>query len=125
MELGATAKGRKAVRNNLDDLVDLEKLRAFQDKIYKMARQEFGTDDEGKINKVSIICVDRSRYWPMHWFPVPYDHKAKTEEDLETILRALLTNVSIAADEMRIHLDIERYRKQRKAADRESEKTPQ
>ena len=104
---------------SLDDLVDQNKLSEFHDKVYAMARKEFGTDDEGKINKVSVILVDRSRYWPMHYFPVPYDHKAKTEEDKELILDRLLTNMKIATEALDIHLkcmrDERRLAKRKKA----------
>lgn len=93
---------------SLNDLVDVEKLRDFEEKVYRMAREEFGTDDEGKTNKVQVFCLDRSRYWPQHWFPVPYDHKAKTVEEKERILSALLTNLSMATEAMDIHLRLMR-----------------
>jgi hypothetical protein len=91
---------------SLDILVDQDKLAAFADKVYEMARKEFGTCDEGKINKVSVMLVDRSRCWPMHYFPVPYDHKAKTAEEKERILDHLLTNAKIATDELHTHMKI-------------------
>lgn len=91
---------------SLDDLVDVEKLRDFEEKVYRMAREEFGTDDEGKVNKVQVFCLDRSRYWPQHWFPVPYDHKAKTVEEKERILSCLLTNLSMATEAMDTHLKL-------------------
>ena len=93
---------------SLDILVDLEKLAAFEEKVYKMARQEFGTCDEGKINKVAVKLIDRSRYWPMHYFPIPYDHKAKTVEEKDRILELLLTNLSMATDAVDTHLKIMR-----------------
>ena len=96
---------------SLDDLVDVEKLRAFEDKVYKMARKEFGTDDEGKINKVQVHLVDRTRYRPEHWFPIAYDHKAKTEAAREELLRNLLINLGLSTDAVKLHLDLERMSK--------------
>ena len=95
--------------NNLDDLVDQKKLAAFQDKVYKMAREEFGTDDEGKINKVQITCLDRTRFRGVQYFPVPYDHKAETAEEREEILSKLLINLGIATSEVKIYIDLERH----------------
>lgn len=93
---------------SLDILVDVEKLRDFEEKVYRMAREEFGTDDEGKSNKVQVFCLDRSRHWAMHWFPVPYDHKAKTVEEKERILNNLLVNLSMATEAVDTHLKLMR-----------------
>lgn len=91
-----------------DDLVDLDKLADFENKIYAMAKEEFGTDD-CLTQKVSVICVDRSRNQPLHYFQVPYSHKAKTEEEKDIILDRLLSNLSIATEAMENYLKIKRF----------------
>lgn len=93
---------------SLDDLINVEKLRDFEEKIYRMAREEFGTDDEGKTNKVQVHCLDRTRHLPQHWFPIPYDHKAKTVEEKERIMNNLLVNLSMATEAVDIHLKLMR-----------------
>ena len=108
--------------NNLDDLVDQNKLAAFQDKVYKMAREEFGTDDEGKTNKVNVTCLDRTRFRGVQYFPVPYDHKAKTAEDREEILSKLLINLDIATTEMKIYIDLDRHERTVRARKEEKKK---
>ena len=90
-----------------DDLVDLNKLAEFENKIYQMAVEEFGVND-CQMNKVSVICVDRSRNRPLHYFQVPYDHKANTEEEKDLVLDRLLTNLSIATEAMESYLKIKR-----------------
>lgn len=97
---------------SLNDLVDLEELGKFGDELYQLARKKFGTDDEGKTSKVQVILLDRTRYQPMHYFPIAYDHKVTTEEELEKIQRDLMTNLSMACDAVRCFLDIRRSEKQ-------------
>jgi len=94
-----------------DEKVDENKLRAFQDKVYQMAREEFGTDDEGKSNNVTVFCLDRTRYWPMHWFPVPYDFDPLPPEEEERVLEARLTNLSLATEEITRHLKMREFHK--------------
>ena len=93
-----------------DEKVDENKLRDFQDKVYQMAREEFGTDDEGKSNNVTVFCLDRTRYWPMHWFPVPYDFDPLPPEEEERVLEARLTNLRIqrGIDAHEIHRIVQR-----------------
>jgi hypothetical protein len=97
---------------SLDDLVDLEQLGKFGDELYQLSRKRFGTDDEGKTSKVQVHLLDRTRYQPMHYFPIAYSHKAESEEDLDKIQRDLISNLQQAADAVRCFIDIRRDQQQ-------------
>ena len=82
---------------SLHDKVDEKKLREFEARLQAEARKLFGTDEEGKTPKVVVTCLDRSRYWPMHFQPVPYDHDHRSSiEELEECNRLRMLNLSIA-----------------------------
>lgn len=51
---------------------------------------------------VEIDFVDRRKFERSHYFPIPYQHKASTPEELNDIERDLLTNLSIAHDAVQI-----------------------
>lgn len=93
---------------NMNDFVDQKKLNEFITKVGKMATEEFGYDDCGG-NKIEIEVIDRSRYWRSRWFPVPYEHKASSTEELEKCFDRYITNLSIATEEMDKFLKSRRY----------------
>lgn len=88
------------MKNDLNDLVDEKKLRAFENEIDDLARKRFGTDDEGKINKVQILAVDRTRYESFHFQPVLYDSFVRPDTDEEQRESTLFLNLKLAADEI-------------------------
>lgn len=92
----------------MNDLVDPKKLAEFANKVDKMALEEFGLDDCGGY-RVTVRVLDRSRHWPMHWFPVPYEHKTESIEELDKCLDRYLTNLSIATEEMDKYLKTRAY----------------
>jgi hypothetical protein len=70
------------------DVVDLKHL--ISDVIE--AKCEADPDGDRPIN---VIVVDRTRFEPMHFFPVEYDDD-KTKEEKQEILNRHLANLSIA-----------------------------
>jgi hypothetical protein len=101
---------RPKVIDDADYLVPESGLEAFYNKVRAMAREEFGVDADGD-SLVQISLTDRTRYWGNQYFLIAYDHKAKTEEEHEAILRDLLTNLEIATKEVRQRFDIRRYKR--------------
>lgn len=95
-----------------DDLLDQKKLGDFLDKVYKMADKLFGTDDDGD-SRVQIIVVDRTRFWPMHYFPISYDHKVTTIGELEKINDDRMTNLAMAIEQVKVHLKTRGYEEKR------------
>lgn len=79
--------------------VSKAKLEAFENKVYKLAKEMFETDDDGDL-PVSWMIIDRSRYEPVHFFALPYWHKARTEEERDHILDLCATNVEIASKKL-------------------------
>lgn len=93
--------------------VDPKELAEFWEKVYQMAREQFGTDDEGKTSKVKVILIDRSRYEPFHYFPIPYSDPARvtTEVEYDKITETLLTNLKMATDALNTHISCKKYHK--------------
>jgi hypothetical protein len=77
--------------------LDTKQLDTFASKLDTLAKQTFGIDQDGDC-PVSVRVLDRSRYEPMHWWVVPYEHTAKTAEEMERIEQALLSNLDTALD---------------------------
>ena len=99
---------------------DEKKLAAFEDKIYDLACREFGVDqDEDPAIRVKVI--DRTRYEDLHWFPVTYEHKAKTPEEKAAVEMALLDNLAQAVEALRRYRGLQQHFK-RVAAERAAKK---
>jgi len=79
----------------MNDLLDKKKLEAFRHKVQEMALQEFGTTDCCD-PRVEVVVVDRSRTEPLHFVPVPYEHKASGDEEWEAIRSAVSLNLHLA-----------------------------
>lgn len=84
-----------------------DEIRKFRDKVQDMADKEFGVDDEGD-SSVEVIIVDRTRYEPMHYWPVPYSHRGPKEA--KAALEAVVYNDSIASEDLHRQLRGEEYR---------------
>jgi hypothetical protein len=109
------------VINDADYLVPLSHLEAFADKIRHMAREEFGIDADGD-SLVETRLVDRTRYEGSRYFLIPYEHKAETDEEREEIVRRLSINVGMAADALKMRIEINRDQRAFKR-DREAKKS--
>ena len=99
--------------NGLQYPVNQKELTEFWDMVHQMARERFGTCDEGKINKVKVILLDRSRYEAFHYFPIPYSDPARvtTEAEYDKITETLLTNLKMATDALNTHISCKKYHK--------------
>lgn len=94
------------------DKLDQNKVSEFWTRIYKMADKELGTDDEGD-SLVQITVVDRTRCEPLHFMPVPYEHEAKSDEELDRILELRVSNLKVATEALQRDLQKRRYRRER------------
>ena len=76
--------------------VPIEKqLDKFRDRLHSQIKKEFGIDAYGD-PPVDVILIDRTKYEPMHWWAVPYDHLAKTQEELDEIEKMVFFNLDTA-----------------------------
>jgi hypothetical protein len=91
--------------------VDPQELGEFWEKVHGMAREQFGTCDEGKINKVKVILIDRSRFEAFHYFPIPYSDPARvtTEVEYDKITDTLLSNLRMATEALTTHIQCKKY----------------
>lgn len=86
----------------------------FLKDVDKLVKTTFGVDADGD-PPVDVYCVDRTRYEPWHWFNVPYEHKAKTDAQMDEIEDAVLINLRMAMDAFdRFHTTKEFRRRQKK-----------
>lgn len=90
---------------------DLDK---WQDELDILASKKFGRDQDSDC-PVKVYLVDRTKYDSVHWWLVPYHHKAKTEKQLEEIEDALLTNLDTAMKALQVFRDIEKHKARRKS----------
>jgi hypothetical protein len=74
---------------------DLGQLYIIVEKIIGM---KWGQDPDGDL-PIEWKIIDRTRFERLHYFPVPYEHKAKDELALEH-LSTVVTNANIANDEL-------------------------
>jgi hypothetical protein len=77
--------------------LDRDKLDALYSEFRKIATERFGVDCDGDL-PLDIHLVDRTRYERSHYSYVPYDHKVATENEHDTVLMSLTTNLAIASD---------------------------
>ena len=92
----------------------------FEDRVHHLACQTFGIDQDGDC-AVGVSVVDRTRYEARHWFPVPYEHKAKTPDEVAAVEAALLDNLSQAVDALSRYRGLQRHF-ERVAAERAAKK---
>jgi hypothetical protein len=111
---------RKYPFNDWGTPIDEEKLAAFEDKIYDLACRTFGVDQDDDC-AVSVKVIDRTRYEGGHWFPVPYEHKAKTPDEKAAVEAALLDNLAQAVDALSRYRGLQRHF-ERVAAERAAKK---
>ncbi len=78
----------------------LEGFDEFVCDVIEKAKQQFGIDQDGDC-PVNIHFTDRTKFEPLHHFDVPYEHKARTQEDMQEIEDALMSNLSMAMERYR------------------------
>ena len=71
------------------------KIDALWDDITEVLDKHFDRDSDGDY-PVNIHLVDRTEYGPLHYQPVPYDHK---DTPIEQCLELALLNLHIAMEE--------------------------
>lgn len=87
-----------------DEVTDAE-IEAFIEDVETLKENRLPIDCDGDF-PVNIIVVDRRKYGPLHYDPVPYDHISPSNE----VEGALLFNLDIAIDALRVFRDIHRLR---------------
>lgn len=70
----------------------------FHRRLGEIAASVFGVDPSGD-PWIEIKVIDRSRMHRMHYEPVPYLHKAETEEEVEEVGRMIGLNLRVAFEE--------------------------
>ena len=106
--------------NNHMTPLDERKVVAFGNRIHDLACRTFGVDEDGDC-AVSVNVVDRTRYEGLHWFPVPYEHKAATPDEVAAVEVALLDNLAQAVEAVNRYRGLQRHF-QRVAAERAAKK---
>jgi len=78
--------------------------------LYKIIRcileLKYEKDASGDI-PVDFRLVDRTKFERLHYIPVPYEHKAKNDDERMDILSVLNLNLSIASRELDTHVRIQ------------------
>jgi len=74
--------------------------------IYSLIEAKWGADADGD-RPMQYQLIDRTKYWPSHYFPIPYGHKTgKREEEFDNAM----TNLSMAMEAVRTtEVMVERY----------------
>ena len=57
---------------------------------------KYESDADGDL-PVEVTVVDRNRFNPLHYLPVPYRHKPGTEEGMRNYERVIAANLAQAA----------------------------
>jgi hypothetical protein len=91
-----------------------EQLARFEAKVSAMIRREFGVDADGD-PPVQLILVDRTVCESMHYWAVPYKHKAKTQEEKDEIEKTLIVNLKVAADALNNYWKIKQHERSTKS----------
>jgi len=86
------------------DITDLGEL------LRKIIEEKCEPDPEGN-RPIEFKLIDRTRFEPMHFVPVAYEHKAENQGDLDEILDDHLLNLSIAMNRVETELQVTRLRK--------------
>lgn len=79
---------------------DIEELYAIVGKLLEM---KYEKDCDGSL-PVEVSFVDRTKFERSHYFNIPYEFKAKTNEERMEILSRLNTNVHMAANALDMHV---------------------
>lgn len=89
--------------------MDLEQLDTI---IYKLIGMKWAIDPDGDL-PIDFKIIDRTRFEPLHYEPVPYQHKMRDELEQRGRFDTLMMNASIAIRELDTTLRIMRHHKKR------------
>jgi len=73
--------------------------------ILRILELKYEKDADGDI-PVDFRLVDRTRFEPLHYIPVPYEHQAKNDKERMDILSTLNLNLLIASQGIDRHIRI-------------------
>ena len=106
-----------------DDLLDEKKVGEFWDKCYELAGKTFELDCDGDL-PVQVKVLDRTRFQPSHYLPIPYDHKAASIKELNEIGDRLTKNVQIAIEALQSYYQCREYEEKRINVEIQRKKNP-
>jgi hypothetical protein len=72
-----------------------EGLDEWREEMRDQIKRKFGIDADGDC-PVNLLVIDRTKYQPLHYQLVPYEHEAKTPAQRDKIEQVLLTNLTTA-----------------------------
>lgn len=79
------------------------------EKIHEQACKKFGVDSDGDC-PVNIRVIDRTKFAPDHWWSVPYEHEAKTMDQLDKVEDMIARNLDIAIEAYRKFRQMKKHR---------------
>lgn len=68
---------------------------------------KWGADPDGD-RPINFLIVDRTKYRPIQYFPVPYDHYEASKKETYEAMNTLLSNLDMASREVSIFLKVHR-----------------
>lgn len=89
-------------------MIDDEKMEKIFELCELAAEQVLGDEWDDMID---IKLIDRTEFEPLHYQPVPYPHKAVSDEAMEKVLEAELLNLKIASTAMSTGIAIRDHRR--------------
>lgn len=103
-----------------------EDVNDLYDLIHTILEAKFEADPDGDL-PINFKIIDRTKFEPLFYYPVPYRHKIKDsdKEAQEELLKTLLGNLSMATKAVETHLQITQYSRresERKAKDDSTKK---
>ena len=89
-------------------VVETEDVNQLYEIIRLIIDEKFERDCDGD-SPINFTIIDRTRYEPLHFIPVRYDHKAETDEEKEEILGDHFLNLSMAMDRVNTQMKIRQF----------------
>jgi hypothetical protein len=86
----------KVAENDVEDLFDI---------FSEILKLKYGSDADGDI-PVEFRIIDRTKYERLQYFAIPYEHKAKSEDEILRTLSLLSTNLNMAANAVNCHVKL-------------------
>ena len=88
-------------------------MKEFNELVQGMVELRFG-EDADRDRPVNFRLVDRTRFEPMHYWPLRYEHEAETMDDLLEIMHLAEMNLGIATSRFQSLWKILEYRRKEK-----------
>lgn len=117
-------KVRKAIQDLLEErresdggyaAVTDEDMTRFHEVMDAIIQAKWGSDPDGD-RPINYILIDRTKYWPMRYSPVPYAHVGCPQGERLEAFREKLANLNSATEDVDRHLrgdEMERLRKEK------------